>query len=184
MVHDAVRACLTQQEIEALVSEVAEDKNGGLLALPVRDTMKRQSVDKSIARVAKTINRENLWHALTPQYFHAASLKTALEKGNGNLVLDLDTVTLMDSIILGVVAGVFRELPEHGHLVLCTVGDNVASLLRLTHLDRILASYGTREEAYFKAMAVIEKGENHGHDRVNPELQAVFEEEELLGADN
>ncbi len=75
------------------------------------------------------------------------SLKTALEKGNGNLVLDLDSVTLMDSIILGVVAGVFRELPEHGHLVLCTVGDNVASLLRLTHLDRILASYGTREEA-------------------------------------
>jgi len=45
-------------------------------------------------------------------------------------------------------------------------------------------SDGTREEAYFKAMAVIEKGENHGHDRVNPELQAVFEEEELLGADS
>lgn len=42
---------------------------------------------------------------------------------------------------------------------------------------------GTREEAYFKAMAVIEKGENHEYDRVNPELQAVFEEEELLGVD-
>ncbi|RKZ64116.1 MAG: 2-C-methyl-D-erythritol 4-phosphate cytidylyltransferase [Gammaproteobacteria bacterium] len=80
MVHDAVRACLKQQDIEALVSEVAEDKNGGLLALPVRDTMKRQNVDKAIACVAKTINRENLWHALTPQYFHAASLKKALEK--------------------------------------------------------------------------------------------------------
>ena len=43
---------------------------------------------------------------------------------------------------------------------------------------------GTREEAYFKAMAVIEKGENHEYDRVNPELQAVFEEEELLGTDS
>jgi len=42
---------------------------------------------------------------------------------------------------------------------------------------------GTREKAYFKAMAVIEKGERHEHDRVNPELQAVFEEEELLGVD-
>lgn len=42
---------------------------------------------------------------------------------------------------------------------------------------------GTKEEAYFKAMAVIEKGGNHEHDRVNPELQAVFEEEELLRAD-
>jgi site-specific recombinase XerD len=42
----------------------------------------------------------------------------------------------------------------------------------------------TREEAYFQAMAVIEKGEHHEHDRVNPELQAVFEEKELLGADS
>ena len=80
MVHDAVRACLKQQDIDRLASEVAEDKNGGLLAVPVRDTMKRQSVDKSVASVEKTINRENLWHALTPQYFHAASLKNALEK--------------------------------------------------------------------------------------------------------
>ncbi len=40
---------------------------------------------------------------------------------------------------------------------------------------------GTREEAYFKAMAVIEKGEDHEYDRVNPELQAVFEEKKLLG---
>jgi 2-C-methyl-D-erythritol 4-phosphate cytidylyltransferase len=80
MVHDAVRACLKQQDIDRLVSEVAEDENGGLLALPVRDTMKRQNVGKSIATVAKTIKRENLWHALTPQYFHAASLKNALEK--------------------------------------------------------------------------------------------------------
>jgi len=80
MVHDAVRACLKQQDIDRLVKEVAEDENGGLLALPVRDTMKRQNVDKSVASVAKTINRENLWHALTPQYFHATSLKNALEK--------------------------------------------------------------------------------------------------------
>ena len=41
-----------------------------------------------------------------------------------------------------------------------------------------------REEAYFKAMTVIENGENHEYDRVNPELQAVFEEEELLKTDS
>ena len=40
----------------------------------------------------------------------------------------------------------------------------------------------TREDAYFKAMAVIEKGGDHEHDRVNPELQAVFEEKKLLGS--
>lgn len=40
----------------------------------------------------------------------------------------------------------------------------------------------TRENNFFKAMAVIEKGENHEYDRVNLELQAVFEEKELLGS--
>ena len=39
----------------------------------------------------------------------------------------------------------------------------------------------TREDAYFQAMAIIEKGGSHEHDRVNPELQAVFEEKKLLG---
>lgn len=77
MVHDAVRPCLKQQDIDRLVLEVGEDSNGGLLALPVRDTMKRQG---SQATVAATVERENLWHALTPQYFPAASLKEALEK--------------------------------------------------------------------------------------------------------
>lgn len=77
MVHDAVRPCLRQQDIDKLVLEVGEDSNGGLLALPVRDTMKRQG---SQATVAATVERENLWHALTPQYFPAASLKEALEK--------------------------------------------------------------------------------------------------------
>jgi 2-C-methyl-D-erythritol 4-phosphate cytidylyltransferase len=108
MVHDAVRACLTQQDIETLVSEVAEDKNGGLLALPVRDTMKRQNVDKAIACVAKTINRENLWHALTPQYFHAASLKTALEKAQ------LDGISITDESSAMEFAGFSPKLVQ-GH---------------------------------------------------------------------
>ncbi|MCK4833587.1 MAG: 2-C-methyl-D-erythritol 4-phosphate cytidylyltransferase, partial [Gammaproteobacteria bacterium] len=42
MVHDAVRPCLRQQDLDKLVAEVGEDDDGGLLALPVRDTMKRQ----------------------------------------------------------------------------------------------------------------------------------------------
>jgi site-specific recombinase XerD len=42
-------------------------------------------------------------------------------------------------------------------------------------------SNATQEESYFKAMAVIEKGDHHEYDRVNPELQAVFEEKKFLG---
>jgi 2-C-methyl-D-erythritol 4-phosphate cytidylyltransferase len=75
MVHDAVRPCLTQSDINKLAAEVVSD-SGGLLALPVRDTMKRQGEDDT---VEQTIDRENLWHALTPQYFSALGLRTALE---------------------------------------------------------------------------------------------------------
>lgn len=78
MVHDAVRPCIRQTDINKLVEEVASDSNGGLLALPVRDTMKRQHVDNPT--VSSTIDRENLWHALTPQYFPAKSLKNALQR--------------------------------------------------------------------------------------------------------
>jgi len=85
MVHDAVRPCLRQQDIDKLVSEVDADINGGLLALPVRDTMKRQRCDSSAVKtVAETIERENLWHALTPQYFPAAALSKALQDAQQN----------------------------------------------------------------------------------------------------
>jgi 2-C-methyl-D-erythritol 4-phosphate cytidylyltransferase len=80
MVHDAVRPCLQQRDINKLISDVGNNKNGGLLALPVRDTMKRQQDEATPATVASTINRENLWHALTPQYFPAIALKNALLK--------------------------------------------------------------------------------------------------------
>ncbi len=80
MVHDAVRPCVKQQDIDKLVEKVGDDNNGGLLALPVRDTMKRQRTDVSPASVDKTVERENLWHALTPQYFPADSLKNALQQ--------------------------------------------------------------------------------------------------------
>jgi len=79
LVHDAVRPCLRQQDIDKLVAEVDADLNGGLLALPVRDTMKRQHSGSAVNSVAKTVERENLWHALTPQYFPASRLKNALE---------------------------------------------------------------------------------------------------------
>lgn len=92
MVHDAVRPCLRQHDIDKLVAEVDTDENGGLLALPVRDTMKRQQAAEvdAPARVEKTVDREHLWHALTPQYFQAKRLKNALysAKQQGLLITD------------------------------------------------------------------------------------------------
>lgn len=98
MVHDAVRPCLRQQDIEKLVLEVEENVAGGLLALPVRDTMKRQNdvSDETDATVAKTVERENLWHALTPQYFPAKVLKNALEKALRNKQTVTDESSAME----------------------------------------------------------------------------------------
>ncbi len=97
MVHDAVRPCLRQQDINKLVLEIGQDKSGGLLALPVRDTMKRQSDVTSTARVEKTICRENLWQALTPQYFPATSLKNALQQALQDNISITDESSAMEA---------------------------------------------------------------------------------------
>jgi 2-C-methyl-D-erythritol 4-phosphate cytidylyltransferase len=75
LVHDAARPCVRKSDIEKLMFELQNHEVGGLLAVPVRDTMKRAKNQC----VEMTINRENLWHALTPQMFRFKILKTALE---------------------------------------------------------------------------------------------------------
>ena len=91
MVHDAVRPCLRTGDIARLVTEVDGDSNGGILARPVRDTMKRQSADRHAPRIDTTVDRRGLWHALTPQYFPAQMLKTAIEN-----MLDTDPAAITD----------------------------------------------------------------------------------------
>lgn len=75
LVHDAARPCVRKSDIEKLMFELQNDEVGGLLAVPVRDTMKRTNNHQ----VKQTVSRENLWHALTPQMFRFQLLKTALE---------------------------------------------------------------------------------------------------------
>ena len=75
LVHDAARPCVRKSDIEKLMFELQDHEVGGLLAVPVRDTMKRAKNQQ----VETTVNRENLWHALTPQMFRFKTLKTALE---------------------------------------------------------------------------------------------------------
>ena len=77
MVHDAARPCLLQNDIERLISTcVNSDGVGGLLAKRASDTMKRSHLDSF--SITKTEDRENLWHALTPQMFHLKELSDAL----------------------------------------------------------------------------------------------------------
>jgi 2-C-methyl-D-erythritol 4-phosphate cytidylyltransferase len=66
--------------IESLVSELSDDPVGGLLAVPVADTLKRSGADN---RVTATEPRDGLWQAQTPQMFRYANLRAALEAGRG-----------------------------------------------------------------------------------------------------
>lgn len=76
LVHDAARPCLAPWHIETLVRELGHDEVGGILAVPVADTLKRED---STHRVAATVPREGLWQAQTPQMFRYVMLKRALE---------------------------------------------------------------------------------------------------------
>lgn len=82
LVHDAARPCLGRRDIDRLLAEAGADAVGGLLAVPLADTLKRTAGDARAAgelpRVADTPPRTHLWRALTPQMFRAGVLRAAL----------------------------------------------------------------------------------------------------------
>jgi len=77
LVHDAARPCLTQAQLGKLIAEVRDDTVGGILAVPVADTLKRADAGQ---RIAHTENRDGLWQAQTPQMFRAGLLAEALQQ--------------------------------------------------------------------------------------------------------
>ena len=77
LVHDAARPCLPIRLIEQFLDEVAEDPIGGLLAMPLADTLKNA---EQTLRVASTVPREGLWRAQTPQMFRYDLLRRGLER--------------------------------------------------------------------------------------------------------
>lgn len=88
LVHDAARPCLPADDVRRLVARVRDLAVGGILAVPVTDTIKR--VDPSSARVTDTIDRASLWRALTPQMFRVGELRRALDEARaaGHAVTD------------------------------------------------------------------------------------------------
>ncbi|HWU99189.1 MAG TPA: 2-C-methyl-D-erythritol 4-phosphate cytidylyltransferase [Oxalicibacterium sp.] len=77
LVHDAARPGIDAESIEKLMHAIHDDVTGGLLALPVVDTLKRADAD---GRIDRTIPREQLWAAQTPQMFRYGLLRHALEQ--------------------------------------------------------------------------------------------------------
>lgn len=80
LVHDAARPCIAPWHVEKLMHELAGDEVGGLLAVPVADTLKRADPHQ---RVAATVPRDALWQAQTPQMFRHVMLRRALEAAHG-----------------------------------------------------------------------------------------------------
>jgi len=75
LVHDAARPLLRPGDLERLIDLALADPIGALLAVPVRDTLKRADTD---GRCQATVDRTALWHAQTPQMFHLGPLHNAI----------------------------------------------------------------------------------------------------------
>jgi 2-C-methyl-D-erythritol 4-phosphate cytidylyltransferase len=76
LVHDAARPCLSAADLERLLTAVAGHAVGGLLAVPVGDTVKQSDEER---HCLSTLARERLWLAQTPQMFRYLALRRALE---------------------------------------------------------------------------------------------------------
>lgn len=93
LVHDAARPCVRPDDISNLIAQLTNDAVGGLLAVPVRDTMKRAGSNR---HVITTEAREDLWHALTPQMFRFGKLRHALEQAIEDQALVTDESSAME----------------------------------------------------------------------------------------
>jgi len=85
LVHDAARACISTGDINKLIKTCQKQNQGGLLVKPINDTIK---FSKNGKHVDKTIDRNKLRAALTPQMFPYGQLVNVLEKSNSDLVTD------------------------------------------------------------------------------------------------
>ena len=87
LVHDAARPCLRSFDLDKLINTLQNHPVGGLLAVPLHDTVKRANES---GEVLETLPREALWRAYTPQMFRYSTLRSALEDAlaAGKLVTD------------------------------------------------------------------------------------------------
>ena len=85
LVHDAARPCLSASALNRLIEEIGTDVVGGILAVPVSDTLKRSD---DYQRVTATEQRAGLWYAQTPQMFRVGTLRNALQNAKRDVMTD------------------------------------------------------------------------------------------------
>jgi 2-C-methyl-D-erythritol 4-phosphate cytidylyltransferase len=96
LVHDAARPCLPRRDLDGLLRECQADAVGGLLALPVAETVKKAAKDEAgVQRIAGTEDRAQLWLAQTPQMFRAGLLAQALRRATGMVTDEASAIEQM-----------------------------------------------------------------------------------------
>lgn len=127
LVHDAARPCVRNSDIDRLLQSASRHAVGALLAVPVRDTMKR--CDNS-GTVVGTVSRDQLWHALTPQMFRLGALREALQRALDDGMAVTDEASAMEHVGL-----LPRVVPGHS--------DNI----KITHKeDLVLAQFYLQQQ--------------------------------------
>ncbi|HXR59160.1 MAG TPA: 2-C-methyl-D-erythritol 4-phosphate cytidylyltransferase [Burkholderiales bacterium] len=116
LVHDAARPCVPRADLERLIGETGSDSIGGILALPVADTVKRVAKDEGgLQRISGTEDRAQLWLAQTPQMFRCGLLLQAL-KGAKAAVTDeasaVEQMGLRPRMVIGSRANIKVTYPE------------------------------------------------------------------------
>lgn len=127
LVHDAARPCIRHQDIDHMIDTLANHPVGGILGIPVNDTVKRTN-DKQ--EIIETVCRQGLWRAGTPQMFRLLSLKQALHTASEQKLTVTDEASAME------LAG-YKPMMVEGH------SDNIK--ITLPH-DLALASLFLRQQ--------------------------------------
>ena len=93
LIHDAARPCISKKLIDTLLKKVVRHPVGGILAIPVTETMKKTSPKNAIIQ---SVAKENMWRAQTPQMFRLNALRGALTDLQQRQVIATDEASAME----------------------------------------------------------------------------------------
>ncbi len=118
MVHDAARPCLRASDIDQMVSDLSDSPWGGILAVPVGDTLKRCN---KAHEIEGTVDRTQLWRALTPQMFRIGTLRDAINAALARNIVPTDEAQAIEAI-----GGIPQVVQGHADNIKITHPDDLA----------------------------------------------------------
>ncbi|EEZ75948.1 2-C-methyl-D-erythritol 4-phosphate cytidylyltransferase [Neisseria lactamica ATCC 23970] len=117
LVHDAARCCLPSEALTRLIEQAGNAAEGGILAIPVADTLKRAEG----GQISATVDRSGLWQAQTPQLFRAGLLHRALAAENLDGITDeasaVEKLGVRPLLIQGDVRNLKLTQPQDAYIV-------------------------------------------------------------------